>query len=298
MVSSAKGRSLSGRSNGWGWAMATPIPSSARPWRVWPVKAATDWPWSGTVTARPSRVWMRSWWSMKSKSMVKIGLPSTWPMGRVVMPRPVRWKGTFHQWLRRTLAASRIFPITWQNRCSVCLVSCQEASGIGGNNSMSCTLRSRSLCGGVACRFDGVTGAPGVQAALERLGLKAEPAKLQRRPGAGLLPRSGAVQDIGLVAEAVGRPLGDLVGQDPDTAGNAHAVAVVFRAAADIQDQRWVLPPKAVEELGRGDPGDVVRALVEQLGRRARALLDQGLLTGLAGVPAGERGGGGPVGDH
>ena len=36
---------------------------------------------------------------MKSKSMVKIRLPSSWPMGRVVMHRPVRWKGTFHQWL-------------------------------------------------------------------------------------------------------------------------------------------------------------------------------------------------------
>src|SRR5919204_2590897 len=25
---------------------------------------------------------MRSWWSMKSKSIQKIGLPSAWPMGR------------------------------------------------------------------------------------------------------------------------------------------------------------------------------------------------------------------------
>jgi hypothetical protein len=33
-------------------------------------------------------------------------------MGRVVMPRPVRWNGTFHQWLRRALAARRIFPMT------------------------------------------------------------------------------------------------------------------------------------------------------------------------------------------
>ena len=116
--------------------MATVIPSPARAWRVWSWKEATDWPCSGNDTARPSRVWMRSWWSTKSKSMVKIGLPSAWPMGRVVMPRPVRWKGTFHQWLRRTLAASRILPTTWQNRCRVSLVSCQEASGIGGNSSM------------------------------------------------------------------------------------------------------------------------------------------------------------------
>ena len=49
---------------------------------------------------------------------------------------PVRWNGTFHQWLRRTLAASRILPTTWQNRCSVCLVSRHSASGIGGNSSM------------------------------------------------------------------------------------------------------------------------------------------------------------------
>jgi hypothetical protein len=77
--------------------------------------------------------------------MAKTGLPSTWPMGRVVMPRPVRWNGTFHQWLRRTLAASRILPTTWQNRCRVCLVSCQEASGIGGNSSMQHPFPSRAL---------------------------------------------------------------------------------------------------------------------------------------------------------
>src|SRR5512133_327612 len=124
--------------------MATVIPRVARAWRVWSWKEATDWPWRGTAAARPSRVWMRSWWSMKSKSMVKIGLPSTWPMGRVVVPRPVRWNGTFHQWLRRLLAASRSLPTTWQNRCRVCLVSCQAARGIGGNSSMpalqSCAL--------------------------------------------------------------------------------------------------------------------------------------------------------------
>src|ERR671915_776356 len=112
---------------------------------------------------------------------------------------------------------------------------------------------------GVACRFDGVTGAPGVQASLERLGLKAEPAKLQRRTGAGLLPRSGAVQHERLVAEAIGRPLDNLVGQDPDTAGDADAVAVVFGAASDIQDQGWVRPPKALRQASRGDPRDVVR---------------------------------------
>ena len=90
-------------------------------------RLALEW----TVTAWPSRVWMCSWRSMKSKSMVKIGLPSSWPMGRVVMPRPVRWKGTFHQWLRRTLAASRSLPTTWQNRCRVCLVSRHSARASG-----------------------------------------------------------------------------------------------------------------------------------------------------------------------
>ena len=68
------------------------------------------------------------------------------------------------------------------------------------------------LCGGVAGRLDGIFRSPGVEAALERLGLEAELAKLQGRTGAGLLPRSGAIQDKGLVAEAVGRPLGNLVG--------------------------------------------------------------------------------------
>jgi hypothetical protein len=86
---------------------------------------------------------MCSWWSTKSKSMVKIGLPSAWPMGRVVMPRPVRWKGRLHQWLRRLLAARRILPMTWQNRCRVSLVSRQSASGIGGNSSMQHLFRSR-----------------------------------------------------------------------------------------------------------------------------------------------------------
>src|ERR671919_1363679 len=276
--------------------MATVTPSPARAWRVWSWKEATDWPWSGTATARLSRVEMRSWWSTKSKSMAKTGLPSTWPMGRVVMPRPVRCKGTFHQWLRRTLAASRIFPTTWQNRCSVCLVSCQAASGTGGNSSMPSTLRLR---GDVAGRLDGMLGAPGVHAALERLdALEAELAELQRRPGAGLFPRSGAVQDIGLVAEAVGRPLGDLVGQDPDAAGNADAVALVLRAAAHIQDHRWGRPGQALGELGRGDPVDVVRALGEQFGGRSGAFLSQDLPARLAGVPVGERGGVEPVGDH
>src|SRR4029453_14564597 len=115
--------------------MATLIPSPARAARVWSWKEATDWPWSGRVTVRPSRVWMCSWWSTKSKSIQKTGLPSIWPMGRVVVPRPVRWKGTFHQWLRRTLAASRSLPMTWQNRCRVCLVSRHSANGIGGNSS-------------------------------------------------------------------------------------------------------------------------------------------------------------------
>jgi hypothetical protein len=82
-----------------------------------------------------SRVWMRSCWSTKSKSIAKPGWVPGWSMGRVVMPRPVRWKGRFHQWLRRTLTVSLIFPTTWQNRCSVALVSCHSASGIGGNNS-------------------------------------------------------------------------------------------------------------------------------------------------------------------
>jgi hypothetical protein len=59
-----------------------------------------------------SRVWMRSCWSTKSKSIAKPGWVPGGSMGRVVMPRPVRWKGRFHQWLRRTLTASLIFPTT------------------------------------------------------------------------------------------------------------------------------------------------------------------------------------------
>ena len=106
---------------------------------------------------------------------------------------------------------------------------------------------------------------PGVQAALERLGLEAELAELQRRTGAGLLARSGAVQDKGLVAKAVGRPLGNLVGQDPDAAGDADAVAVVLRAAADIQDKRWAWPGQAFGHLViSGDSGRPVTVWLAQ----------------------------------
>ncbi len=73
---------------------------------------------------------------MKSKSMVKASPPRVGPVGRVVMPRPVRWKGTFHQWLRRALPAIRILPMTWANRCRVSLVSRQDSRGRGGNSSM------------------------------------------------------------------------------------------------------------------------------------------------------------------
>jgi hypothetical protein len=81
---------------------------------------------------------------------------------------------------------------------------------------------------GIGGRLHGIFGSPGVHAARQRLGLEAQLAKLQRRTGTGLLPRSGAVQHERLIAEAVGRPLGDLVGQDPDAAGNPEAVAFVF----------------------------------------------------------------------
>jgi hypothetical protein len=99
---------------------------------------------------------------------------------------------------------------------------------------------------------------------LERLGvLEAELAELQRRTGAGLFPRSGAVQDIGLVAEAVGGPLDDLVGQDPDAAGDPDAVAVVLGAAAHIEHDRWGGPGQALGKLGWSDSRDVARALSE-----------------------------------
>ena len=55
----------------------------------------------------------------------------------------MRWNGTFHQWLRRTLAASRTLPTTWQNRCSVSLVSRHSASGIGGNSSIAIVITGR-----------------------------------------------------------------------------------------------------------------------------------------------------------
>jgi len=48
-------------------------------------------------------------------------------IGRVVSPRPVRCSGTFHQWLRRGLAASRILPRTCRNRCRVSRVAVHSA---------------------------------------------------------------------------------------------------------------------------------------------------------------------------
>src|SRR5262245_19664670 len=69
--------------------------------------------------------------------------PSARHMGRVVMPRPVRWNGTFHQWLRRGLAARRIVPTAGANRCKVALVSCQSANGIAGNSSICPTIPAR-----------------------------------------------------------------------------------------------------------------------------------------------------------
>ena len=56
--------------------------------------------------------------------MAKIG---SFPIGRVVSPRPVTWNVTFHQWLRRGAAASRIFPTTWVNRWRVSLVGSHDA---------------------------------------------------------------------------------------------------------------------------------------------------------------------------
>ena len=99
-----------GRSNGLGMAMDALIPSRSSAAMMLSWNEATDWPCSGNDSASPAREWMRSWWSTKSKSMAKTGLPSACPMRRVVIPRPVRWNGTFHQWLRRMLAARRICP--------------------------------------------------------------------------------------------------------------------------------------------------------------------------------------------
>ncbi len=74
---------------------------------------------------------------VKSKSTVNTVPSPSGPLGRVVMPSPVRWKGTFHQWLRRTPAASRTFPTIWRNRCNVSFVGAQDSLGSGGNRSIA-----------------------------------------------------------------------------------------------------------------------------------------------------------------
>jgi hypothetical protein len=115
---------------------STPTARSADTISAWNV--ATECPGIGNDTARPSIETTSTVCERKSRSIEKVG---SGPIGRVVMPRPVRWKGTFHQWLRRGLAASRILPITCANRCSVGMVSDQLEYGIGGNSSISGYLR-------------------------------------------------------------------------------------------------------------------------------------------------------------
>ena len=84
--------------------------------------------------------------------------------------------------------------------------------GILGGQLAGQARRPRGRSSGLSGLLDGIFRSPGVQSTLERLGLEAKLAELQRHPGAGLLARSGAVEHKGLVAEAVGRPLGNLVG--------------------------------------------------------------------------------------
>jgi hypothetical protein len=71
----------------------------------------------------------------------------------------------------------------------------------------------------------------------------------------------------------------------------------VLEAATDVQHQRRVRPGQSLGELVWGDARDVVGGVGEQPGGGAGELLGQGLLLGLARVPAGERGGGRAVGD-
>jgi hypothetical protein len=99
----------------------TPTAASERSSSAW--KPATDRSSSENDDDRPSSVSTWSRCPRKSKSIVNVG---SRPIGRVVMPRPVTWKATFHQWLRRTLAARRTLPTIWAKRCTVAWVSDQS----------------------------------------------------------------------------------------------------------------------------------------------------------------------------
>jgi hypothetical protein len=57
---------------------------------------ATDSPGSENDATRPDRLLTASRWCTKSKSRHNT---TSVPMGRVMIPRPVRWNGTCHQWL-------------------------------------------------------------------------------------------------------------------------------------------------------------------------------------------------------
>src|SRR5699024_3116823 len=93
-------------------------------------------PCNGKDTDGPSMLEATSWWRTRSRSTVKIGLPSAIPMGRVVIPVPVRWKGTCHQLLRRGLWCKRTLPTIGAKRCRVCLLSFHRSSGKAGNSSI------------------------------------------------------------------------------------------------------------------------------------------------------------------
>ena len=131
------GREESGRSKGSGWGISAWMPRSASVSSVLFAEGghglAEQGEGDGGAVQRRDDQLVVDEVEVDREDGVAVG----WPIGRVVMPRPVRWNGTFHQWLRRVLDVRRILPISCSKRCSVSLVSRHSSSGMGGKSSMA-----------------------------------------------------------------------------------------------------------------------------------------------------------------
>ena len=75
--------------------------------------------------------------------------------------------------------------------------------------------------------FDGELRPPGVESSFEGHRIHAVGSKLLRHTGAGGLIRSGAIGDYRPIASQLAGPLGHLVREHPDAAGDLSAIALV-----------------------------------------------------------------------
>jgi hypothetical protein len=81
---------------------------------------------------------MRKAWSMKSKSIWKVLVPSG--TGEVVKPRGVTYRVTCQEWFSQGDLVSRILPTIWVQSCSVAQVSRHAAVGNSGHGACEMLL--------------------------------------------------------------------------------------------------------------------------------------------------------------